>query len=189
MDIHVVHRTTRPETLERRTPGIKILDVTSKGPSPWVEFSPFYPHGGIPVPFSDGQLAESVEGVWQGLKVFDASDVDVKMFAVKTMRGLKRTERTFGKTLGHRAGVTGDSLLSYLDARRLIYLPTYRWVLDNKLQKQMEELGRLARAYPIALLDYETNTDVFNPTRPLSHAALVRAHLLEAWPVMTAPEG
>ena len=31
--------------------------------------SPFYPHGGIPIPFSGSVTSQSVEGIWQGLKV------------------------------------------------------------------------------------------------------------------------
>ena len=54
--------------LYRQHPGALIVDVTSKGPMPWMKFSPFYPHGGIPVPFSPGYVSESVEGIWQGLK-------------------------------------------------------------------------------------------------------------------------
>lgn len=182
MDIRIVHRNTRAATLERLVPGVRLLDVTSRGEDPWVRFSPFYPHGGIPVPFTPGQFSESVEGVWQGLKVFDGSDVDPKMFGIRTMRGLKRTERRFGTTLGHRAGVQGDVLLSYLDARQLIYLPTYRWVLDHKVQPELEELRKLAQEAPVALLDYETNVDPWNAGKPLSHAALVRAYVLDEWP-------
>lgn len=48
-----------------------MLDVTSKGPEPWQRFSPFYAHGGIPVPFSVGLAGVSIEGIWQGLKVFE----------------------------------------------------------------------------------------------------------------------
>jgi len=186
VDIQVVHRNTKPATLEKRIPGVQILDVTSKGDEPWVRFSPFYPHGGIPVPLTPSQTSESVEGIWQGLKVFGSSDVNPKMFSIRSMRGLKRTERSLGQTLGHRAGVGGDALLSYLEARRLIYLPTYRWVLDNKLQPELEQLRQLAQQHPVALLDYETNTDMLNPVKPLSHAALVRAYLLNNWPQMTA---
>ena len=51
----------------------EILDLTSKAAEPWVRFSPFYPHGDIPVPFSAGRTAQSVEGIWQGLKVFESA--------------------------------------------------------------------------------------------------------------------
>ncbi|WP_419724253.1 DUF6939 family protein, partial [Mycolicibacterium mageritense] len=78
--------------------GVVIHDVTSRGPEPWVKFSPFYPHGGIPVPFTPGRTAMSVEGIWQALKVFADDDVDESKLDVTTMRGLKRTERRYGRT-------------------------------------------------------------------------------------------
>ncbi|MCA9635696.1 MAG: hypothetical protein KC420_06655 [Myxococcales bacterium] len=40
-------------------------------------------------------------------------------------------------------------------------------------------LEALARAQPLILLDYETNCDVDDLRRPLSHAGLVAAHLRE----------
>lgn len=51
-------------------PDATIIDVTSKGRLPYVKFSPFYPIGNIPVPFSPNSYSESMEGIWQGLKVF-----------------------------------------------------------------------------------------------------------------------
>ncbi|HXV94472.1 MAG TPA: hypothetical protein VD813_14295, partial [Pseudonocardia sp.] len=73
--LHVAHRQVSREKLEKRFPGATVLDVTSRGPQPWVRFSPFYPHGGIPVPLSPGAYGQSVEGIWQGLKVFERADV------------------------------------------------------------------------------------------------------------------
>ena len=69
-----------------------IIDVTSKSKSKrWSKFSPFYPHGGIKVPFLD-ETSESVEGVWQGLKVWNvkangvpAGSFDESKFHIKTM--------------------------------------------------------------------------------------------------------
>jgi hypothetical protein len=85
-----------------------ILDVTSQGSQPWIRFSPFYPHGDIPVPFSSDYVSASAEGIWQGLKVFEKADVDPAKFAITTMKGLKRSARTYGKVPGHRKGVAGD---------------------------------------------------------------------------------
>ena len=184
MEIHILHHSTKSATIEKRFPGAQIVDVTSKGPQPWVKFSPFYPHGSIPVPFSSGRTSESVEGIWQGLKVFESADIDPTLFDVRTMRGLKRTQRRFGRTLGHRAGVDSTELLPYLRARAEIYLPAYKWVLDNCLQPELEQLRELAQRGPLVLLDYETNTDVWNEAKPLSHAALIRAYLLDEWPNM-----
>ena len=178
----VASRRQKLETVRARFHGALILDVTSRGPEPWVRFSPMYPHGGIPVPFSLGVVAASVEGIWQGLKVFASADTDARKFAVTSMRDLKRTVRRNGAVLGHRRGVDGADLLSYRDARYLIYLPAYRWVLDHRLQPELAELARLRRSQPIVLLDYETNADVDDLTKPLSHAALVVRYLEGTWP-------
>lgn len=76
MPIHVASRRRRPASLRAEFPDAEIIDVTSKAPEPWVRLSPFYPHGGIPVPYSDGVTSQSVEGIWQALKVFKDADVD-----------------------------------------------------------------------------------------------------------------
>ncbi|GCE31315.1 hypothetical protein KDA_67990 [Dictyobacter alpinus] len=171
------HRTSLTR-IQQRYPGASIIDVTSKGIEPWIHFSPFYPHGGIPVPFSPGWNSASVEGIWQGLKVFERADVDTSRFANTTMKNLKRTVRTYGKVLGHRAGVSGQELLPYLTARQQIYLPSYQWVLENCLQEQLAELRRLEQQHgTVILLDYETNSDLNDSSKPLSHASLIIRHL------------
>ena len=111
------------ENILKKYPNAIIADVTSQAKDGLVKLSPFYPHGGIPVPFSDGMTATCVEAVWQGLKVFEGADVDVEMFKNDTMKNIKRTVRKFGKPLGHRKGVNGTVLLNYLDARKQIYIP------------------------------------------------------------------
>ena len=121
-------------------PKAMILDITSKSKFDWVKLSPFYPHGNIPIPFSEGFTAKSVEGIWQGLKVFEMSDIDYNTFSNDKMKNIKRTVRKFGKPLGHRKGVKGTELLNYLDARFQIYLPTYLWVLQNKLEQTIQKL-------------------------------------------------
>lgn len=183
MPIALAHRSVGEHTLvKRHGADATVLDLTSRGPEPWVRFSPFYPHGGIPVPFSPGVEAASVEGIWQGLKVFESADVDLAKLEVTTMKGLKRTVRKLGPVRGHRRGVAGDALLSYLDARFAIYLPAYRWVLEHRLQAEVARLRELASAGTVVLLDYETNADVRDARRPLSHAGLVQQYVEGRWP-------
>lgn len=141
--ILVKNRRTATKTLKVKYADSQIFDLTSHGEQPWVQFSPFYPHGNIPVPFSPEYFGMSVEGIWQGLKVFESADVDVTKFGVANMKNIKRTSRKFGKVLGHREGVKGERLLPYLEARRLIYLPTYLWVLENRLKSLLEQLKEL----------------------------------------------
>lgn len=180
--IEVAHRSTSLAKLESKYPNATILDLTSKAEEPWVRLSPFYPHGNIPVPGSK-IMSQSVEGVWQGLKVFESEDVDPSKFEVVSMKGLKRTVRRLGPVVGHRLGTDGDTILDYRMARHCIYLPTYRWMLENSAPSLMQELKqRMLSGESFVFLDYEKNTDVDELARPLSHAGLVRAYLLDNWP-------
>ncbi|NES83157.1 MAG: hypothetical protein F6K10_18080 [Moorea sp. SIO2B7] len=156
---------------------VVILDLTSRGSEPWLRFSPFYPHGGIPVPFSSGHFSMSVEGIWQGLKVFESADIDPTKMMITNMKGIKRTKRKYGKVLGHRAGLGGDKLLSYKEARYAIYLPSYKWVLNNCLQELLTELKQLGESCTVLLLDFETNCDIDNLSKPLAHAGLLKLYL------------
>ncbi|MCD8287887.1 MAG: hypothetical protein LUC18_03475, partial [Porphyromonadaceae bacterium] len=94
-----------------------------------------------------------VEAVWQGLKVFEGCDVDMACFKNDTMQNLKRTVRKYGKPLGHRRGVHGKKLLSYTDAKRLIYISTYKWMLEYKAKDLVRQLRKLAKKKDIVLLD------------------------------------
>ncbi|MFE4973914.1 DUF6939 family protein [Kitasatospora sp. NPDC056651] len=179
MPIRIASRRRAMTTLTAAFPGAEIIDVTSKAPEPWVRLSPFYPHGGIPVPYSDGVSSQSVEGIWQALKVFQGADVDASKLGVAAMKGLKRTVRRYGPVRGHRTGLHGEQLLSYETARRRIYLPAYRWVLEHRVADLVELLRSKG---DVVLLDYTTNGDVTDPASPLSHAALIQLHIEGRWP-------
>ena len=84
------------ESLKEKYPDAMIIDVTSKAQDEFVRFSPFYPNDGIPVPFTD-DVAVSVEGIWQGLKVFEDADVDTSFFSKRDMKNLKRTVLFVGR--------------------------------------------------------------------------------------------
>jgi hypothetical protein len=114
--------------------------------------------------------------------VFESVDVDVEMFHNDTMKNIKRTVRRFGKPLGHRKGVNGTELLGYIEARKQIYIPTYRWVLENKVPHIIERLRDASKTKTIVLLDYDTNADVENAKKPLSHASLIKAYVEGTYP-------
>ena len=183
--IYIVNKKTKETTILKKYPNALILDVSSKGEQPWVQFSPFYPHGNIPIPpKSDSQkyFSQTVEGIWQGLKVFEREDIDRSKFEIKNMEGIKRTVRKFGKPLGHRFGIEGNELLDYSTARTEIYLRTYAWVLDNLLQNEIQLLKEKAEKQDLVLLDYNTNEDIEDYNKPLSHAGLVKRYLLKKYP-------
>lgn len=181
--IIVESKRKKPATILKKYPDAILADVTSGAKDGLVKLSPFYPHGGIPVPFSEGYTATCVEAIWQGLKVFESCDIDVQMFQNDTMKNIKRTVRRFGKPLGHRKGVNGTELLGYIEARKQIYIPTYRWVLENKVAHIIERLRSASNeGKTIVLLDYDTNADVEDPKKPLSHASLIKAYAEGIYP-------
>jgi hypothetical protein len=182
MNLVIESRRKKLATVERLWPGATVIDVTSKGIQPWVRFSPFYAHGGIPIPNTAEEKAQSVEGLWQGLKVFEREDIDANKWVITNMSGIKRGGNSRGAVRGHRFGVGSDVLLGYRDARFRIYLPASLWVLENRLVEEVEKLRRMAADQSLVLLDYEMNGDPEDLSRPLSHAALLRDHLEGTWP-------
>lgn len=183
-------------------PCATIIDLTSKskayiGPTkadddkenglPAVYFSPFYPHRNIPVPGYDNIKATCVEAVWQGLKVFQGAGVDFDTFRNATGRNIKRTVRRFGTPLGH---AHEGQYLDYLSARELIYLPTYKYMLDN-IQDVQTMIGwlrnRIAKGEEFVFLDYNTNGDWRDLSSPLSHASLVKAYIENDYPDGSKP--
>lgn len=60
------------------------------------------------------------------------------------MHNLKRTAATHGPCLGHRRGVQGHEQLSYVEARKQIYIPTYGWMLQHKAAAHVGRLWQLS---------------------------------------------
>ena len=100
------------------------------------------------------------------------------------MKGLKRTVRTLGKPLGHQYGIKSNEMLSYLEARVAIYLPTYKWVLEHipAVVDLARRIKQKAQETDIVFLDYNTNEDYTNLKSPLSHAALVKLFIEGRYP-------
>ena len=172
----------KSENILKKYPGAIIADVTSQAKDRLVRLSPFYPHGGIPVPFSEGYTAACVEGIWQGLKVFENEGIDISMFLNDTMKGIKRTVRKHGRVLGHRKGVHGTEILGYVEAKHQIYIPAYRWMLEHRAMYIIERLRKASETKTIVLLDYNTCCNVDDETKPLSHAYLVKAYTEGLYP-------
>lgn len=174
----------KKETIEKKYPGFIIADVTSKSTySGLVKLSPFYPHCGIPIPFYKGHTASCVEAIWQGLKVFKDKGIDKKLFSNISGKNLKRTVRKNGKPLGHLKIDNGE-LLDYIEARKQIYIPAYKWVLENKVIDIIEKFKKaLKQGKDIVLLDYTTNCEINNPKQPLSHAWLIKAFIENSYPM------
>ena len=70
------------ENILRDYPNAEIIDVTSKGE--YKTLAPFYPHGGIPVPFSGTVAADS----WflQGVKYFISFLFEIRAWCLTILR-------------------------------------------------------------------------------------------------------
>ena len=63
-----------------------------------------------------------------------------------------------------------------------IYIPTYRWMLENKAMDIIERLRDASKTRTIVLLDYNTSCDVDSEKKPISHAYLVKAYAEGLYP-------
>lgn len=177
--------------------GFYIVNVTSKGreasrvggdpAEEWAELSPYTPQLDemVEVKLSNGEVIRSttVEGLWQGLKIFENVGVEWGSFQHQRVRDVrKRSSRVNGKVLGHYDGMGVDPL-SYVKARKMIYLPAYLQQLRGRNGSRIiQRLREIARERKIALVDFTINGDINDTQRPLSHAALVRLEVLGKYP-------
>jgi hypothetical protein len=148
--------------------GIRVYDVSSYADPPYCEFSPIWAHGGIPIPGMSGQTSDSVEGIWQGLKVIRGKT------APYLFRG--RGQKRGGKPAGHQFG---DRLLGVVEARLKIYRPAYEWMLENRVDPALIE-GFIAEAFAGVeqyFHDLGDNGDVNNPDEGWAHASVLVQYL------------
>lgn len=172
----------RRATAQQRTlaaSGWGIADVTSKSNHPdYVKFSPFFPIGNIDIPGNEDKTA-SVEGAWQGLKVFENEGIDARKYIITSMKNIKRkaSAASRGRVLGH---MYEGRTIGYIESRKKIYIPMYNSVLE-RLEPVLADILQFASQHhgKLVLLDYETNTNINDGSKPLSHASLVAQALRE----------
>ncbi len=126
-------------------------------------FSPFIAYGKIPIPKFNG-ISDSVEGVWQGLKVINGR-IDMSYFNGK---GRKR----FGVPKGH---LYGDRVIASKEARQKIFIPSYAFMLRHCVPRdQLDEIYSLAREdVPQYFFDVDDNNDVGNLKSALAHSSVL----------------
>ena len=145
------------------------IDVSSSADPPLDQLSPFYPHGGVPIPGMPGKTADSVEGIWQGLKVIRGK------IAPRFFEGGGR--KRVGKPAGHQFG-DSKRLLDLVDARRKIYIPAYHWMLDHCVDPEILRgfIDRAFQGIPQFFYDREDNGAI-GKDQPLAHARILADHI------------
>lgn len=158
-----------PYRLRRTAPaGALVYDVSSYADQPLCTLSPFWPHGGIPIPGADGETSDSVEGIWQGLKVIDGKTAP-RFFAGG---GRKRG----GKPRGHQFG---GKLLKIVEAREKIYRVAYEWMLENRADRELLEgfIQQALAGVPQFFHDVSNNGAISDPDEGWAHAAVLVQYL------------
>ena len=145
-------------------------------------FSPYYPHGNIRVPVTPQYTAVSVQAVWQGLKVFENNDIDINTFKMKNPHLVNRSTKQFGNLRGFRKGVNGDMILNLAEARKELYIPIYRQILDYHLNTTIAQIRESEKYRNYVLLDDYVLFNIDNCNIPLSHAALIKAYIKGTYP-------
>jgi hypothetical protein len=153
--------------VENLPPGSTVYDVSSYAEPPLCELSPMWVHGGIPVP-GTAETSDTVEGVWQGLKVIRGKTAPRFFRGPGAKRG--------GKPSGHQFG---KKLLGVVEARRLIYVPAYEWMLENRIPPALlQRFIDAARAGVVQHFhDVGDNGDPGDESQPLAHAAVLVRYL------------
>ncbi|MCA9015456.1 MAG: hypothetical protein KDA77_09030 [Planctomycetaceae bacterium] len=143
--------------------GTVVYDVSSYGDPPFCTFSPLWPHGDIPIPGMPGKVSETVEGIWQGLKIIRGKTAP-HLFKG---RGKKRVQK---KPAGHQYG---NKLIGYLEARYKIYKVAYEWVLANRIDPALLEslIDRAFDGVTQYFHDLGDNGDINNLNEAWAHAA------------------
>jgi hypothetical protein len=160
---------SRREALANTNPDIILRDVSSHGVYPLKLLSPFVSTGPIPVPGKQGIQAQSVEGIWQGLKIIDG-EIDTDYF---DKCHSKRDKTEIWDYQGKE--------LDVIQARRLIYYPAYfyKWKYQVKSKLKWELLEPALNSQVQWFFDFGDNPDPLNPNKSWCHSALIVYFLKE----------
>jgi hypothetical protein len=158
-----------PFRLRHQVPkGSLVYDVSSYAEYPYCTLSPFWPHGGIPVPGLPGTTSDSVEGIWQGLKLIGGK-IAVRYFSGQ---GSKRG----GVPRGHQYG---DRLLKIVEAREKIYRVAYEWMLTRRADAELIAgfINQSKAGVAQYFHDMSNNGRIGEPNEGWAHAAVLVQYL------------
>lgn len=148
--------------------GAVMYDVSNSADYPFCTLSPFWPHGGIPVPGMPGKTSDSVEGIWQGLKLIRGR-IPPRYFHGQ---GHKRG----GVPRGHQYG---DKLLKIVEARDKVYRVAYEWMPDHRVDPKLVDgfIEQGLAGVPQCFHDVSNNGSISDPDEGWAHAAVLVQYL------------
>ncbi len=135
-------------------PNSFIIDVRYYKGNPYHYFSPFYRWGDVPIRYSEPDEAISIAAMMEGLRVTtDINKNNQLLFKSASFQQLIINASNF-HTIGFIRGIGGHVVYNESDAINNLLYPSYRWVLDHKLDKVVKVLRMIQESKNIVILDY-----------------------------------
>jgi hypothetical protein len=141
-------------------------------------FCPFYhsPDLSVPVP-GQKMAAQSVESIWQGLKIVDGQ-TDYSMFTRHpSKRPPEATRIGSDYVYSNSCFQYGSTVIDLLSARFLIYLPSYLYLLEQfaSLELLSAIFESLKKGDTVLFYDWDSNHDICDVRTSFSHSAILAA--------------
>ncbi len=143
--------------------------------------NPFYSDRSIqiPVPGQNCLFSNSLEAIWQGLKIV-GGQMDLDMFLTEPRKRPNTKERRELTAQGQYSYQDsrfqyGTEELDLITARKVIYVPSYRFLFDNFVPTEFKEQvkSQLKDGKDVYFYDWDDNPDIDNPNESFAHASLL----------------
>lgn len=152
-----VYRTNNHYMVEvKAKPCTYIIDVRYYKSNPCSFLSPYTKWGDVPIRFSAPDTAISIAAMIEGLRVNTCNETNQNLFHSSNFTDLVKPER-IENSIGFLRGIGGHVILSAEEAQKELLYPTYKWVLNHKLQKYIINFREVAKSHNIIILDYPKN--------------------------------
>lgn len=168
---------------DKKPEGTRVVNVTSRANSP---FSPFLNGCSFPI------QSVNMENAWQYSKVYEEHDNNGEpneawyKWQAKGIASKWAARYPMGKGRFPLYSWFNGERLSYVEARKKLYDPLYRNMLQN-VPDSVDKLCRLATEMDIALWDFDGYNDpdktyeeiINDPDKKMGHAFVLREVIIE----------
>ena len=143
-----------------------VFDVTLGGAME--KMDPSFPIEKVKIP-GIRKWALSLNGVWEGLKVFSKkNEIDSTYFFNEKKLGKTRKCKSYGNLIGVKIG---EEVLDVEKGIEEVFVKGYKYLLENRYDGLMNVIKNAAKEKVVVLLDY--NEDRY----PVSHAEMIKDYI------------
>lgn len=134
-----------------------LVDIRYYKRNPNAVFSPYFPIGDVPIRYSAPDTAVSLAAMMEGLRVSSsAKAINLDRFSENNYFRLKEDAKR--QTIGFLRGAYGTKILSSTEAFQCLLIPTYKWILEFKLNNYITSLRKINETKKILIIEYSNKT-------------------------------